>query len=89
MLAGKIEQSLAENVEGTEQESVTVPENEFTAVIETVALLEEPRLIVIVDGLTESWKFASLVVLAGQSVARLKASTEPRPVTWSYPVPAE
>jgi hypothetical protein len=54
ILAGEIEQSVEENAEGTEQDNDTVPENEFSAVIERVVLPEEPRPMVIAEGLTDS-----------------------------------
>jgi hypothetical protein len=86
---GEIAQSLEAKADGTVQDKATVPVNECKAVTVSVAVVEELRLTVTEAGLTESWKSGESESVFCQSAARLNALIEPRPVTWSYPVPAE
>src|SRR5579863_4182817 len=76
---------------GTTQVSVTVPENEFTGAMLSLLLMVVVPLRVTAVGLAASWKSAGAAAVPepSQSEARLNASTDPSPVTWSYPAPAE
>jgi hypothetical protein len=88
IIDGEMEQSLAAKSDGAEQDNVTVPVKEFSGVTVRVVVALEGGSTVTEAGLTESRKSGMASVFC-QSAARLNASTDPRPVTWSYPVPAE
>src|SRR5579875_1700598 len=67
---------------GTEQLSETVPLKLFTAAIATVTFAELPEA---------SVRLAGFTVIAKSSLhssTRFCTLMEPRPVAWSYPVPA-
>ena len=85
---GEIEHPMPAVVDETEHVSDTVPEKPFTPPTTTFAVpLCPAEAIETVVGLLPITN-SCFELKPGQEVIRLNASTEPSPVTWSYPVPA-